>query len=423
MSTASALGIPLTRNSIRGYTIVSMDTPTHVPTALVRQFDVRHDERMFTDPFGTFASQHEGPDIFWSPALGGHWVITRMELLRELMQRPQDFSNVPVGLGTARYPRRLIPLEADPPQHGKFRLLGAKVMAPQAIEAMTSNIAEIVHKLVDAVAERGECEFNGAIAHRLPTEVFCNLMGLPYSEADKFLQWNDKLLHSLDEQEAKRAGGEIAEYLARLIEERRREPRTDLVSTLIEGRVDGEPLTSDELLDYCTLFFMAGLDTVAAASGLIFTFLGQHPAHLKSLSDDPTRIPNAVEELLRMHAPVQSNRRVTHDLEFHGVRMKEGDFVLASTSLASLDPKAFANPLTADFDRTPNPHMVFGYGPHRCLGSHLARREINVLLSYWLQRVPAFELVPGTELRYHGLVQGLDRIPLRWDAKAVRPAA
>jgi len=398
-----------------------MQIPNHVPQALVRHFDVRHDERMFSDPFGTLASLHDGPDIFWSPALGGHWVVTRMELLREIMQRPQDFSNVPVGLGTARYPRRLIPLEADPPQHGKFRLLAAKVMAPQAIEAMTSGIADIVRKLVDAVAERGECEFNEAVAHRLPTEVFCTLMGLPYSEADKFLRWNDRLLHSLDEQEARQAGREIAEYLVGLIEERRREPRNDLVSTLIAGRVDGEPLTPDELLDYCTLFFMAGLDTVASASGLIFAFLAQHPAHRQALVDDPSKIQNAVEELLRMHAPVQSNRRVTRDLEFHGVTMKAGDFLLASTTLASLDPKAFPGPMKADFDRTPNPHMVFGYGPHRCLGSHLARREIAVLLSYWLQRIPQFELVPGAQLRYHGLVQGLDRLPLRWDPKTVRP--
>ena len=392
--------------------------PDHVPPHLVRPFDQISDPQMFEDPFAYFASLHEGPEIFWSTGLGGFWVVTRAEAIRELTQNPADFSNYPAGIGTSRFPLKLVPLEADPPEHAQYRNMIARLMAPAAIQARTAQISSVINGLIDKVVDQGECEFNQAIADPFPTAIFTALMGLPLSESDKFLDWNKRVLHSVDVPNAQTAGMEIAGYLTKLIAQRRVEPQDDLVSALVEGRIGERPLTHEEILGYCFLLFIAGLDTTAATLGYMFAYLAQHPERQQALRENPAGIPIAVEELLRRYAVVIANRRCLRDLEFRGVKMKAGDMVMIATPLACLDPQAYACPMDVNLQRQPNPHMAFSYGPHRCLGSHLARAELQAALKAWLARIPRFRLKPGTTLRHHTGVLGLDSLWLEWDRRA-----
>jgi cytochrome P450 len=174
-------------------------------------------------------------------------------------------------------------------------------------------------------------------------------------------------------------------------------------------------MTKEEVLDTAFLMFMAGLDTVTAALSFIFNYLATHDDARRRLVDDPDLIPPAIEELLRFHAFVNPGRYLTKDIEFAGVQMKKGDAVLVSTPLSTRDPAEFADPTTVDFERSPNHHIAFGAGPHRCVGSHLARRELEVALREWLQRIPDFHLAEGAVITSHGGgVMGLERLPLVW---------
>jgi cytochrome P450 len=391
--------------------------PAHVPDALVRHFDFLNDEGIFKDPYARLRELHDEPDIFWSTALGGFWVVTRHDTAREILQKPADFSSVPVGLGTGRFPRKLIPVESDPPLHPQYRALAAKIFSPQAIAAKTGNIAQIAESLIDPLVAQGHCEFNEAVAMPMPAMIFTALLGLPVEDWPQFMSWNSQLLHSRDEASARGGGDRIAAYLQEVIADRRRAPRDDLVSALVQGKVEGRALSEEETLDFCFLTFIAGLDTTTGAMGYVFAYLAQHPQQQRELVADPARISGAVEELLRLHATANTDRRVTRDLEVGGVQMKAGDRIWFPFALINRDERFFANPDQADFGRMPNPHFTFGAGAHRCLGSHLARRELNLLLETWMKRIPSFRLAPGTTLRHHNLVFGIDKIPLEWDVK------
>lgn len=390
--------------------------PAHVPKALVRDFDQIVNAGLFENPWKVYSGLHDGPDIFWATGQGGFWVLTRNDAIKEMMQNPADFSNYPAGIGATRFPLKMIPLESDPPEHQQYRNIVGKVLAPGAIKARTSQIESVANTLIDRFATAGRCEFMEAVAKPLPTTIFTALMGLPLEESEKFLRWNHVLLHSLTVEEAQKGGMEIMGYLNNLIFKRKKEPKDDLVSALLQGQIDGRALKHEEILGYCFLLFIAGLDTVTGALGYIAAHLAQHPDDQARLRNQPDEIGLAVEEFLRRYSIVNANRRVTRDLEFRGVQMKKDDFVMASTPLANLDPNAFECPHLAKLDRNPNPHMAFSYGPHRCMGSHLARAELTTLVRLFLQRIPSFSLEPGTVLRHHTGVHGLHSVPLTWSA-------
>lgn len=390
--------------------------PDHVPRELVREFDWIADARSVADPYQVWHELHDGPDVFWATGLGGHWVLTRAEAIKEMMANTDDFTSNPAGIGPKRWPLLMIPLETDPPQLQQYRNVVARIVAPGAIKERTAQIETVLGGLIDQVASRGECEFVKAIADPFPTTIFTALMGLPLEEAQKFLHWNHTLLHQSDVQVAQMAGMEIMSYLNGLIAKRRKEPQNDIVTALTQGVIDGRPLNHEEIIGYAFLLFIAGLDTTSGTLSYMAAHLAQHPVDQARLRADPALAPAAVEEFLRRYSVVNANRRCRHDVVFRGVRMKAGDFVLASTPLANLDPLAFDSPMEVRMDRNPNPHVAFSHGPHRCLGSHLARAELVAFLRVFLRRIPEFRLAPGAVLRSHTGVYGIDAVPLVWKA-------
>jgi cytochrome P450 len=396
--------------------------PAHVPAEVVRSFDYHHDPRFVADPFGPF-DEVRGQRAFFSPAYGGYWVLTEAADIREAFQRPELFSSRITGIPPVLRPRRFLPLELDPPEHGAYRHPLAPVFSPQAVARLEPRIRRTCVELIDRFAADGRCEFIADFAVPFPTTIFVDLLGLPVGEARRFAAWNHTLLHSPDDPDRKaEAKTAIAAYLDELVTRRMSEGergashQDDLFAVLLAAEVGGRALSKDEIFDYAFLLFVAGLDTVTGALGFSFSYLARHPEHRKQLVADPALVPGAVEELLRSHPVINPARTVTEDAEFAGVCLRAGDRVLLSTVLANRDPAEFDDPATVDFERSANRHVAFGAGPHRCLGSHLARCELRVALEEFHRRIPDYRIQDGAAIHTHGGgAMGVDNLPLRWE--------
>jgi len=254
-------------------------------------------------------------------------------------------------------------------------------------------------------------------ARVFPGVIFMQLMGLPLDMKEQFFDWEEKFFHEGTPEAQQQVGLEIARYLDKLIAEKRRNPADDMVSLLVSAEVDGKPIDDMIIQDFCFLLYIAGLDTVNGGLGHTFKWLAENPVEQQRLRENPDLIPEALEEILRVHSWINLSRVLSRDYEFHGVQMKAGERVIVLSSLASYDEKQFENPFEVDLTREVNPHMVFGGGAHRCAGSHLARRELRVAITEWLRRIPQFEITPGDTAPYfiNGLLS-LQKLPMSWDA-------
>jgi cytochrome P450 len=398
--------------------VMNEAVPVHVPSALVCHVDLVNDSDVQTDPFGVIDALRKRARILWSPKLGGHWIILGADELRQAFQTPELFSNYPAGLPALNsfWPRKLIPHELDGPEHMHYRRLLSPFFTPGAIRSLADAARGRAGDLIAKFVASEEIEFVDALARPLPATVFLDLFGLPVEQEQIFSSWTSELLHSGDDDRAAAAGHSIVAYLVDLIAERQRDPREDLLSHLTTVRVDGEKLTADELLDTAFLLFIAGLDTVTSQLTAFFYHLAQHPEHQRQLRHDPTRIEAAVNELLRAYPIVPPVRTVTTDCVLGGVTFKRGDRVLLATSAASRNPAAYDDPYVVDFGRRDTYITAFGIGVHRCLGMHLARQELSIVLQLMIKRLPEFELKPGAKPRWHtaGQVWGLDQLWLRF---------
>lgn len=389
---------------------------------LVEHFD-HHDPRLAEDPHAVFTAMRERCPVQWSDKHGGFWVVSSYELVYYALQHYELFTtyptvNIPPGLGQRR---PLLPMEVDPPEQLRYRRLIAPVFAPQRITALEPRIREICDSLIGAIGDRGECEFMRDLAAPLPTMIFADLMGLPYDEAGKFHRWKNIVLHGHHEDPSGRrraeTGEQITAYLTELRDERKARPRDDLMSLLSQTVIEGERLSDDEILDITYLLFLAGLDTVTNSAGLHFLYLAQAPEQRDRLVREPALIPQAVEELLRYESVVLGGRTATQDLVLGGVKMRKGDRVLLNTASANRDPLEFPEPERVIFGREPNRHIAFAVGPHRCVGSHLARLELRVLYEQMHARIPNYRLCEGAKIQRHvSSVMGIEEVPLVWES-------
>ncbi|MCK9685652.1 cytochrome P450 [Scleromatobacter humisilvae] len=388
--------------------------PGHVPPELVREFDFR--TGLGDRPHEVVGALHGGPRIVYSTtnhhhvAGVGSWIPTRAEDIRAVLQDAEAFSSRVVRSSSAL---TLIPLELDPPEHGAFRAIMNPLFSPNRIKVLEAKIRDRARALVENCAAKGESEYIDDFARPLPIGIFVDLMGLPPEDLERFLAWEKLIIHDMGARA--RTMKEVGDYLSGLIADRRVHPTDDLITFAVKSEIDGKPLSDAQVLGICVLLFMAGLDTVTSALGFQLRYLAEHPNEQQRLRDDPSLIPAAVEELLRAYAVVNTTRYATRDVELAGVTIKKGDNVTCSTILASRDPREFERSDEVLLDRSPNLHNAFSYGPHRCIGSHLARRELVIGLEEWLKRIPPFRLKDGQALEAHGGgVFGLEALPLVW---------
>jgi cytochrome P450 len=369
-------------------------------------------------------SEEECRGIFWTPQNGGHWIINDYELLFEAARDPVLFSSMALTLPPMpkELEPRVIPVGLDPPVHGPYRMPLMRGFAPDRIRALEGDIRAFAGELIDRVAAQGECDFVDAIAEPMPVIIFMKMMGMDISRLREFRTWVYDMLSNSDERRV-RSHHNVADMMAELIAAREQKPEQDLISELVYSEVNGRRVTTDEVQAYCLLLFGAGLDTVANSLSFSMNYLTGDPALQDRLRADPTLIGEAVEEFLRKFGIANVVRVVTRDAEFGGVQLKAGERVLLMLSAGNYDPKIFPEPERFDLDRDNKTHISFNTGPHRCVGSHLARIEMKVFYEEWFRRMPMVRRDPDKRVSLRGgQTLALGNLPLLWDPAQLRPA-
>jgi cytochrome P450 len=398
--------------------------PAHVPSELVRDIAPYLAANTRDDPFSlTEAIYQDLPPIFFasgrqSALNAGVWVVTHHADIREVYQNDDLYSTADAANFQALIGEtfRMIPLAVDPPEHGKYRILLNPWFSPKAINGLESNIRATISELIDGFADTGEADIAYDFARLYPVRVFMDLMGFPRDRLEDFLAWEYAILHSGgDLTKVKWGIGSAVAYLRSFIEDVRGRPANNLTSHIVHGEVDGRPLTEDEIIGTVAFLWLGGLDTVAATTALMFRRLALAPDLQAALRADPGLIPDAIEEFLRVQPLVNSTRLVKKDHEVHGVHIKAGDHIMCFNSAGNFDPAEFENPRQVRFDRPANRHFTLAGGPHRCLGSHLARRELRIALGEILNRIPPFRLRPGADRTAQPGLVAAPHVPIVWD--------
>lgn len=397
--------------------------PAHIPAEQVELFDFENDPGYQQDPQGRLNALRDRHRVFYTPKGrksllgGGTWVFTHAEDIRAVLQDAATFrsgGNRPFGKALGE-DWVLVPVDLDPPEHDRMRGFMNPLFSPKRIAALAPKIEQRAVELMSRFERRGSCAFVEEFAKPFPVTIFLEMFGLPVSEMDRFLVWEENIIHRQGPVQLQ-AMRELRDHLAKIIEERRQAPRDDLISHAVTGEIDGVRLTYDEIMGMCIMLFMGGLDTVTSELGFLFRHLAENPDQQARLRADPSLIPTALEELLRMYPIITTGRIASRDVDIAGAHIKAGENVACPLAAASRDPAELADPCKVDLARSPNRHSAFGFGPHRCIGSHLARRELTVAIEQWLKRVPPFRLAPGAQLTAKGAgVVALQSLPLVWD--------
>jgi cytochrome P450 len=365
----------------------------------------------------------EGPDILYADGVlhagTPAWVPRRLADLRAVYADTTHFSNADMAPFAPLVGERwqVLPLEADAPAHARYRGVLNPAFTPKSIARLDEKMRLAARDHAMSMREAGRSDFMAAFALKFPILVFLELMGMPESMAAQFLDWENGLLHSAELDTLASATREVERYLRGAIEERKRRPGDDLISHAVGSRVSGaDGLSDDELLGICFNLFIGGLDSVSTNMGWQFFHLATHPLDQRRLRENPGLIPAAVDELQRYYAAVTTYRRCIRPFSIAGVAIEPGEFVAMSTTVAGRDDRAYSNPNVVDLDRRPR-HVAFGYGPHACVGLHLARREMRIALEQFLATIPEFHLSADAPIRtlLHSTIQP-ESVPIEWRA-------
>ena len=367
-------------------------------------------------------------------ALGDRGVlITRSADIAAVLTHPEVFSS---GMATQTGTQRpLIPLQIDPPRHREYRRILDPLFSPQRVKEMEGPVTDLARSLVDAIAAENEVDFVQRFSVPFPSQVFLALLGLPIDELPRFLELKDGFIrpesitgkprrHQDSVALLQRTAASIYEYFEAVIAERQVRPEEDIISLFLETEVDGARLSHEDILDICFLLLVAGLDTVSASLDCMMLHLALHPDRRRALVEDPSLIPNAVEELLRWESPVTMvARSATEDTEIAGCPVRKGQVVAALLGAANTDDEAIPDPDVVRFDRPVNRHIAFGRGIHRCLGSHLARLELRIALREWHARIPDYRVPPGFQPAFTSAIRSLAALPLQLGPSALTTQA
>ena len=351
-------------------------------------------------------------------------VVTKHQDVEHVFRNPAVFSSqFGEGMAGIGNERPLIPLQIDPPDHKKYRVLLDPYFSPREMAKLEPRLTVLTNQLIDRFEAKGSCDFVSEFAVPFPCIAFLELIGLPLEDLDKFLNIKEGIIRgygAFDMEEAARnrnaAGQECYEYFDKALDEQLAgRLEAGLLSRLLEAEVDGERLTRQEILDICFLFIIAGLDTVTDSLCCFYSFLAENAEHREMIVKDPAVIPAAVEELLRWESPVAGVARIAaEDVELSGCPVKKGDSLLVFVGAANTDPAAVDGADQVDFGRETNRHYAFGGGIHRCLGSHLARIELRVAMREWHRRIPQYRIREGADLVWTPMLRACHELPLVW---------
>jgi cholest-4-en-3-one 26-monooxygenase len=359
------------------------------------------------------------------------WAITKHADVMDIARQPLRFSSAQ-GLNLRRAGQVVPPTDLlvmlDPPRHGPMRRAANPRFTPRGVRERRADLERIAEEIVTGAAparSSGELDFVEGIAAPFPLAVIASLLGVPHEDWDRLFRWTNEVIGKDDPeyrrpgetpgQTIKRARAEVHAYFDRLIEQRRNEPRDDLMSELIGTEVEGKPLTRRQLVLYCELLVEAGNETTRnAISGGLLVF-SERPGEWEKLRTHPELLPDAVEEILRWASPISHFTRVaTEDYELRGEMIRAGDQVALYFASANRDEEVFEDPFAFRVDRRPNPHLTFGFGEHFCLGAQLARIELEIIYGLLLERLESFD-VSGPVERLSSITNGsIKHLPLRY---------
>jgi cholest-4-en-3-one 26-monooxygenase len=317
-------------------------------------------------------------------------------------------------------------LNMDPPMHTRYRRLVNKGFTPRMITELEATVRERTRGILDKVTPRGECDFVVDVAAELPLQVIADILGVPQADRHKMFDWSNRMVGSDDpeygvtQEQAQLASMELFAYAAKLAEEKRAQPGSDLISVLSDAVVDGEQLTQLEIDLFFMLLTVAGNETTRNQVSHGLLALLEHPDQLARLRANRDLLPGAVEETLRWASPVMHFRRTaTRDVNVGGTDIAEGDKVVIWYVSANRDERVFKDPMTFDIERSPNEHVAFGGGgPHFCLGANLARLEIQVIFDELLDRWDDLELTGEPARLRSNFINGIKHIPLKFTARS-----
>jgi cytochrome P450 len=368
--------------------------------------------------------------VTWTDAHGGFWAVSGYA---EVVAAAKDDDAFRSGDGVTipRAPFRVTPIEMDPPEFFALRRILNPPFSPGAVAGLEADVRRITTELIDAFITRGRAEVVNDLARPLPGRVTLRLVGFDENEWPAM----HKAVHSMigesgfgtaDADEVKKAAlaGRMwqRDRIRELIQEHRDHPGAhDITTMLLEAEMDGERLSEADLVDTIALLLDGGLDTTASSITFALQHLSDQPELKQQLLDDPSLMTLAIEELLRCDAPVQGlARTASRDCDFAGQHVSKGDRMLLLWAAANRDPASFDNADELDIRRENNRHVTFGIGNHKCIGAHLARLMIRVVLDEVLHRLPDFKVVPGTVERAAdvGTVYSFDRMEIVFTPRA-----
>jgi len=421
----------------------TLTTMSQVLGDAVRLFSL--DPEALRCPYPVFDALRTQEPVAWVPEIECY-VVTRYEDICTIARHPETFSSLmPTGPVLARQQQETLMallgddpelakrltglrggarvlLNADPPDHARQRKLVNRAFTPPKVKALEPRIREVANALVDAFVDRGEVELVHEFGVLLPLTIIAECLGVADDDLPKFKHWSDDFVaaignHNMSKDQFRSllmSQMAFFEYMQGKVDERRAEPKADLITDVVEARLDGEPLRDDEMLAMFSQFMVAGNETTTKLIASSVRILCEQPELMERLRTDPSLIPGYVEEALRLEAPVQGlYRMATTDTEVGGVPIKAGSHLMVVYAAGNRDDKTFASPESADPTRTnAMKHLAFGHGEHYCLGAALARAEGRIAIETLLERLDDLRIaVPAESLEYepsyvlHGLKQ------------------
>ena len=375
--------------------------------------------------------KNSGCPIAHTDRYGGTWLPLTHEMVHSIAYDTDHFSSqgpvvgqlkpseledsVPAPIGGAP------PISSDPPFHGEARRLLLPAFTPKVIDPWRDEVVAICNQLIDDMGDADHIDAALQYSQHIPVMVIARMLGLPVEDGDKFRGWVNLVLSGVGEERTEarmQQFMEFNEYLEFHVNDHIENPREDLISFLLNAEIFGEKLSPRHVAGSVILLLIAGIDTTWSGIGSSLWHLATNSVDRRRLVENPDMIPTAIEEFLRAYAPVTMARLVKEDMEFHGVQMKKEDWVLLPFPAANRDDKQFANAHEVVIDREENRHAAFGLGIHRCLGSNLARLEMNVAIEVFLQRFPDFSVDANEIVTWStGQVRGPRSLPFVVNAR------
>lgn len=391
-----------------------------IPAELVSDFDIVGDVGLVADPqqrlLETLAKDPR--DIVYTPHNGGHWLVTSHELGREILSNADLFGSFPIGIPANMEQRpRLIPLESDAAAHRRYRRLLLPIFEPAAVQRLQAGAETLAQEVLDEVLPDGEFDFLWRVAKPISMGLFVRQLGLEPERLDDFYAWESGFYRAPTMEERIECGQNIGAYLSAVVSQHVEHPKDDIVTMLLNVEVEGEKLSQEEVQSICYLLFLASIDTVATMLSFIVRHLARDQVLFRRLKEDRSAIADSVDELLRMHAFINLNRICERDTVFHGVAFRAGDNIVVPSFVTDRDERVFADPNAFNADRSKrekNQHHAFGAGAHKCIGLHVAKMEVRVVLEAIFDRISSLELVSESAVTGHGgTTMGLDTIPIK----------